>query len=384
MKSIAIREINQMTIATQHLRYAHLDQLLDDSTQSRYALQLYIRRAVENRSYFDALVADQWPLLEYIQTSRPDAPKDWDSYLSQLSDKSLSDIGDRVFSRSMADVVANDLKLPKKKRLAQSDRLKTCGVVQGYQECPDGHRKLTRFYCDQPKYCRRCARIASYRKSAHLLEITYRMLKRPITGYQMRFLTLTLKKSGDVRKDAESLMEAFSKLWRASFKDEFSAAWRRVEVAPDGMVHLHILLYCKWVQVEDISAKWEELTGDSKVVFIKEIKRREKGDLAKAVYEVCKYVTDMDKWVERHGIERGLELVNDIGRALHGKRLSESYGTYRRRVFEKRIGELMPQEREESPDRCDCCGKKWAVFIEVIEPRGPPQLRVHSRTYALI
>ena len=373
-----------MTVAAQHLRYTHLDQLLDDSRQGRYALQLYIERAHQNRSYFDALVADQWPLLEHIQTSRPDAPKDWDSYFAELGAKSLSDIADRVFSRSMADVVANDPKLPKRKRLAQSDRLKTCGVVQGYQECPDGHRKLTRFYCDQPKYCRRCARIASNRKSAHLKKITHRMLKRPITGYRMRFLTLTLKKSGDTRKDAERVMGAFSKLWRALFKDEFSAAWRRVEVGPGGMVHLHILLYCKWVQVEDISAKWEELTGDSKVVFIKEIKRREKGDLKKAVDEVCKYVTDMDKWVEKHGIERGLELVYNIGRALHGKRLSESYGTYRRRVFEKRIGEQMPREREESPDRCDCCGKKWVVFREVIEPRGPPQLRVHSRTYPLI
>jgi len=371
-----------MTIAAQNPQYTHLDQLLLDSKNSRYALQLYLKRAMDNRAYFDAIVDHNWPLLEYIQRSQPDASKEIDKYLDTLSDKSLSDIADRVFSRSMSDVVAKDLSLPKKRRVALSERLKTCGVVNGYNECPDGHRKLIRFYCDQPKYCRRCARIHAYRKADHLLKISHKLLKRPITGYRLRFLTLTSQNTGDVTNDTKVVTDAWSRMWRSQFKDDFSAAWRRLEVAPDGMVHLHVLLYCRRVHQPDISAKWSELTNGSKIVFIKEIKRKEKHDLEKAVYEVCKYVTDMDKWVERHGIDEGLQLVNEIGHDLHGKRLSESYGSYRKAVFEIRIVEMFPRSDEDSPDRCDCCGKKWVAFIEVVEPRGPPKLRVHSRSNA--
>ena len=372
-----------MTIAAQNPRYTHLDQLLLDSKNSRYAHQLYIQRAIENRVYFDELVDQNWPLLEYIQTTQPDAPREIDKYLDTLSDKSLQDIVDRVFSRSMSDVVANDLSLPKKRRVALAERLKTCGVVGGYNECPDEHRKLVRFYCDQPKYCRRCARIHAYRKADHLLKISYKLLKRPITGYRMRFLTLTSLNTGDVTKDSKVVTDAWSKLWRSMFKDDFSAAWRRLEVAPGGMVHLHILLYSRRFHQPDISAKWLELTGSSKVVHIREVKRREKHDLEKEVYEICKYVTDMDKWVEIHGIDEGLQLVNEIGHALHGKRLSESYGCYRKAVFEIRMVELFPRSDKDSPDRCDCCGKKWVAFIEVFEPRGPPQLRAYSRSNQL-
>lgn len=383
MHSIAISEINQMTIAKHHLRYTHLDQLRDNSKDSRYALQLYIQRAIENRVYFDELVDQNWPLLEYIQTTQPDAPKEIDKYLDTLSDKSLQDIADRVFSRSMADVVVNDLSLPKKRRLALAERLKTCGVVSGYSECPDGHRKLVRFYCDQPKYCRRCARIHAYRNAEHLVNVTHSLLEGPITGYEARLLTLTCRKTGNVTKDAKLVTTSWSKMWRSHFKDRHSAAYRRVEVSPDGMVHLHILLYCQWVDVEEISKEWSELTGGSMVVHIKKVSHKKKGELKKAIYEVCKYVTDMDKWVERHGIEEGLQLVNEIGHALHGKRLSEPYGLYRKAVFEDRMVNSYPIKKEKSPDRCDCCGKKWRAFIEVFEPRGPPQLRVYSRSNSL-
>ncbi len=372
-----------MTIAAQNPQYTHLDQLLLDSKNSRYAHQLYIQRAIENRVYFDALVDQNWPLLEYIQTTQPDAPKEIDKYLDALSDKSLQDITDRVFSRSISDVIANDLNLPKKRRVALAERLKTCGVVGGYNECPDGHRKLVRFYCDQPKYCRRCARIHARRKSEHLQKITYKVLECPITGYRLRFLTLTSRKTGNVTKDSKLVTTAWSKMWRSKFKDRHSAAWRRLEVSPDGMVHLHILLYCQRVHQADISKEWSELTGGSMVVHIKEIRHKNKGELKKAVDEVCKYVTDMDKWVERHGIDEGLQLVNEIGHALHGKRLSEPYGLYRKSVFEDRRAELYPIDNEQSPDRCDCCGKKWRAFIEVFEPRGPPQLRVYSRSNQL-
>ena len=370
-----------MPTAAQHLKRNHRQQLFEDAEHVRSATRLYLDRAAENGAYYDALIADYRPLLEHIHTSRRSPLEDAGVTKRRIDAKLLADIGDRVFSRAMADVVEQGSTAPRRRVRTQADRLRSCGTVMGYNQCPDQHRKLSICLCDMPKYCRRCARIDAYRKSEQLLAVTKKLLKRPITGYNLRFLTLTTLNTGNVVNDAQTAIQAWSKLWRSMFQADFSAAWRRLEVGPkDGMVHLHVLLYSPWVNQQDISAKWAELTG-AKVVDIRAVDRNK--HLAKAVQEVCKYVTDMDKWVERHGIDDGLAKVFAIGRALHGRRLTERYGSYRRRVFNDRMGFSMPELEELTPDRCDTCGKKWAAFIEVVEPRGPPKLKVISHSHAL-
>jgi hypothetical protein len=136
------------------------------------------------------------------------------------------------------------------------------------------------------------------------------------------------------------------------------------------------LIYCRFIDVKAISAKWQELTGDSKIVDIRKVETNSDKKLRLACKEVCKYITDLDKWIKQHGIDEACNQIADLTLRLKGERFGESYGNFRAQVFKATFNYAMPKPEEHDPLLCNICGSTWAKYEEVFEPRGPPRLTV--------
>ena len=347
--------------------------------ERRRANRQYQKVIDANRRYFDARSAVERPLLEHIHTSRRSTSADSSTTADVIDNQVAEDQRDTVFSRSMADVIASDGKRPYRQRNMQADRVRSCGAWQGVNICPDGHRKAARTYCDEPKYCRRCARIRAYRQADELFLQTSALLSRQVVGCGIRMITLTVKPTGDVQADVQTLIDAWSKTWRSMLKGPYAAAWRRIEVGSrNNMVHCHVLYHGTWIDRDELQAKWEAETG-SRTCHVKAIRIGD--ELKKACYEISKYVVDYDKWIARYGVADGLQKIYTIGRQLFGRRLAERYGAYRSQVWQSLYDEPMPKAEEPVPERCDCCGKLWHLFVPVSTPRGPPSMLIRAQSH---
>ena len=347
-------------------------------SKRRRADREYQKVIDEHRPYFDARETVESPLLELIQVSRRGVGADSSSDADVISDKALVDQQDTVFCRSMADVIADDDSRPYKQRMTQADRIRSCGSWAGIHACPDGHKKPSRTYCDEPKYCRRCARVRAYHEADQLFLQTTVLLRRQITGYMLRLITLTVKPTGDIKADVQTALDAWRKTYRSKLKVPGAGALRRIEVGSEhDMVHMHVMYYGPWIDRDELLAEWKKHTG-SRTCHVKAIRRDE---LKRACYEVSKYVADFDKWVGRYGLEEGLKKIYRMGRQLFKRRLTERYGVYRSQVWQSLYDEPMPKPKEPVPERCDCCGKLWHLFMPVTTPRGPPRMlcRTQSR-----
>jgi hypothetical protein len=112
------------------------------------------------------------------------------------------------------------------------------------------------------------------------------------TNGRLCFLTLTMKNAATLGGGLARLKEDFAKLkrskkdWKAHIKGYFGAfEYTFNPKTNDFHIHLHlIVLRGKFWNQSDISDAWREVTGDSFIVDIREIKNTHKG-----VKEVCKY-----------------------------------------------------------------------------------------------
>ena len=346
---------------------------------------MYMAYAQRNQSLYAPIVGVRWPLLEYVRKTLPRGTEGHKRH----SAKALTDFADTVYAHAVAKAITQTDSIAEQYRYDLANRVKNCGVWMGYKECPDGHRQAHVSMCDKTKYCRRCARIKAHRQAKEIALILEKLMQRPRAGYWLRMLTVTVKNTGDIEADVRRCNESFSKLWRSLYggKHSHAAAIRFTELgAENGTAHAHVLMYAPFVSHKTISEKWEQFTGDSMVVEIHNIGGMKDGAwsvkrqaIQQASYEVCKYATDFDKWVERYGVEKGAEKVLAIGLKLHGLHMRQTYGCFRKAVFERRMGYPIPRPpKDETVNRCGCCGKLWHKYVEVAEPRGPPTLRIVS------
>ena len=352
----------------------------------RYSEQLYLQYAKQHEAYFTPIRDFRRPLLEYVQKTRRKSA-------DNTAYKALNDACDTVFSHLMAQAVLNDSNRPKVKRVQLAERLKTCGKYVGVKHCSKGHAQNQVNYCNEHKLCRRCSRRRATEKAREVEKIIAKMMQRPRSGYNLRMLTVTKKISGrGVRHDAREVIQAFPKLWRSLWKEDkdkdkkhVDTAWRSVEVgAENGMVHIHALMWCRYKSHTEIKRKWKEITGDSDVVEIHGVGRQGNGswrvenpELRKACKEVCKYVTDLDKTIEKVGIEEGFKRLSKQALDLNRLHLMQRYGCSLPHVFEMRMGFKIPTPpKKETIHRCGSCGSLWSHYQELTEPRGPPLLKI--------
>lgn len=352
----------------------------------RRAEQLYLEHADQHKAYFRPISDYRRPLLEYVQKTRRKSA-------DNTAYKALNDACDTVFSHLMAQAVLNDSNRPKVKRVQLAERLKTCGKYVGVKHCSKGHAQNQVNYCNEHKLCRRCSRRRATEKAREVEKIIAKMMQRPRSGYNLRMLTVTKKISGrGIRHDAREVIQAFPKLWRSLWKEDknkdkkhVDTAWRSVEVgAENGMVHIHALMWCRYKSHTEIKRKWKEITGDSDVVEIHGVGRQGNGswrvenpELRKACKEVCKYVTDLDKTIEKVGIEEGFKRLSKQALDLNRLHLMQRYGCSLPHVFEMRMGFKIPTPpKKETTHRCGSCGSLWSHYQELTEPRGPPLFKI--------
>lgn len=356
---------------------SQLQQIHDRSDPSRAALRLLLGRAIAQRQFYDPIFASRWPLLELVQTSLPSEDDNPLKTESILHHKVTNDVADTVFSRSMADAIDRHPTWPANSRVNNADRGRTCGAWMGIKTCGNNHHVGVTANCNNHKRCRRCARADAKKQSEKLYLVSKHLLKRQQAGYSLKMLTVTIRNSGNVLADVDTIKRCWPKLYRSMFKSNFSAARSRLEIGPDNKtVHAHILIYCRFIDVKAISAKWQELTGDSKIVDIRKVETNSDKKLRLACKEVCKYITDLDKWIKQHGIDEACNQIADLTLRLKGERFGESYGNFRAQVFKATFNYAMPKPEEHDPLLCNICGSTWAKYEEVIEPRGPPRLTV--------
>jgi hypothetical protein len=112
------------------------------------------------------------------------------------------------------------------------------------------------------------------------------------TKGRLCFLTLTAKNAATLDGGLSKLKKNFAKFKRKKvFKNHIKGYFGAFEYTfnpktNDFHIHLHLIIYRgKFWNQSDISDAWRDVTGDSFIVDIREIK-----DAHKGVKEVCKYV----------------------------------------------------------------------------------------------
>ena len=178
-----------------------------------------------------------------------------------------------------------------KKRMTlrrQADRLEVCGHEYTVLRCSGCKRAIVGPRRCECRVCPDCARkyAACVRSRQQELFKTIRITKT----HRFAFLTLTKKTYRGYRptsKQARTVHKHVRKLLNTLWpKRSGCGAFSVLEVGKDWNLHVHILLYGHYVPQSQISSLWEELTGDSKIVDIRTVRKTRT-----ALNYLLKYVT---------------------------------------------------------------------------------------------
>ena len=202
--------------------------------------------------------------------------------------------------------------------------------------------------CKRHLLCPFCARARAAKMVEKYLE-RFNLLQEQNPHQKAVFLTLTVKNGPDLQERFRHLVKAFRKYQeqrRDSIKkgrgyNELSKARGGVfsyEVTNKGNgwhPHLHaVLLVDDFIDQRELSAEWERITGDSKIVDVRLLKPKG-DDMAEAFCEVFKYALKFSEL----SLDDNLEAFDQ----LKGKRLQGAFGNFWGvKVPEKLTDELLP------------------------------------------
>lgn len=187
---------------------------------------------------------------------------------------------------------------------------------------------------------------SQHKRAARIHAVIWPIVKKALRqGKPVKFLTLTGPNFDSLDGGGlhEAVRKAFAKLrHRKAFKVLCDGGGYSLETTNKGCgwhVHLHVLATCGWWDQSDLSRQWfsclprewQEKVNRAQpkthqgrvVVYIQQ------GD-EKAVREFCKYLA------KGSGFDDDPEAVAEYVEATKGKRLFESFGTWRRKVREGR------------------------------------------------
>jgi len=158
--------------------------------------------------------------------------------------------------------------------------------------CPNGHRWGLMIRCDL-RICPGCLKRLG-RKVWDIRAKDLAAVSRGKPGWSWKMLTLTVKTEGEAWTK-EGLRERIKRIWECARKllrevfltDKAAGAVGVTEVGSGGGVHIHVIVWGRYASQERLSARWLELTKDSKVVDIRKVK----GSLRGALGYVGKYLS---------------------------------------------------------------------------------------------
>jgi hypothetical protein len=209
------------------------------------------------------------------------------------------DINEREFRRaSQSKSERWTLRTPTKRdivarleRVSAEDglRLKNCCSAFRVLTCGEHTLRSYPIFRCKKLFCPDCAAERATRLGSQT-EAKIREVMKTTKG-RLCFLTLTTKNAATLDGGLVKLKKSFAnfkrkKVWKAHIKGYFGAfEYTFNPKTNDFHVHLHlIVLRGKFWNQSDISDAWRDVTGDSFIVDIREIKNTHKG-----VKEVCKY-----------------------------------------------------------------------------------------------
>lgn len=199
-------------------------------------------------------------------------------------------------------------------------RFRDCGSKAWvYQHKSDASKLKVVGCCCRDRWCKPCAAQKSRTIASNLAD--------RLAGRVVRLITLTLRSSDQPLSDQiDRLYRCFtnlrrSRLWRTRVTG--GAAFFEVTVsATTGRWHPHLHIVCegKFLAQKALSRKWEEVTGDSKIVDVRFVR-----DCRKAAAYVAKYVAKPFP----SSIESDLSRLIEAIAASKGRRTCMTFGSWR-------------------------------------------------------
>jgi len=167
-----------------------------------------------------------------------------------------------------------DLDILRKK----AGHLNDCGadyISVNCHECSTDNVAVLSQHC-KLRSCRECA---SKRKREWLGKHLPNL--EGIPWWQLRHLTLTLRNQDDVKGGIRRLMRCFKTLRLKHYKDRMKGGLvgyeAHVGVNPETgkwNVHCHVIVHGGYIDQEELSQKWQSITGDSMIVHIRRISKK--------------------------------------------------------------------------------------------------------------
>ena len=193
----------------------------------------------------------------------------------------------------------------------QADRFETCGLQYTMIGCKDCRQVFFGPKRCETRICESCAKKYGARVRSKQIKLAKRL--NPNNGRRLMFLTLTKKSHPNFRPQASGVREIFkctkkliNKLWP---NKKGCGALVVLEVGSNNNLHIHALVYGYYVPQEYISKLWLKITGDSSVVFIKEVR-----GARKCINYLLKYITKPPKYEDYEKTAYYLDMMLGVRR----------------------------------------------------------------------
>lgn len=240
------------------------------------------------------------------------------------------------------------------KALKSATKLKGCGQFLIFKNFYTiGEVKLEKFYaCGQHLLCPFCASLRAARSMNRYIQ-RIDQLMRENRKLKPILLTLTVKNGESLEERYEHLTRSFRTLL-ARYRDfkkkgrgfnqfcKIDGAFYTTEYTYNDKTkewhpHIHIFaLISDWIDQEELSETWHEITNDSYIVDVRRVKKTKEDGYSKAVAEVCKYALKFS--------DLSVENTWQAFLILKGKRMTGSFGSLHGVKIPEKLTDDMPLE----------------------------------------
>ena len=215
--------------------------------------------------------------------------------------------------------------------------------------------KLAKFHvCNQHLLCPFCAGIRASKAIQKYSERVDEVLKQN-RKLKVALLTLTVKNGHDLQERSSHLITSLRTLIkrRQDYKKKgrgfnefckidgamYSYENTYNEQTGEWHPHVHMLVLLNdWIDQEQLSETWHEITGDSFVVDVRRVKKSKEFGYAKAAAEVCKYALKFG--------DLTVEKTWEAFKILKGKRLSGAFGSLYGVKIPENLADEMPDDQD--------------------------------------
>lgn len=242
------------------------------------------------------------------------------------------------------------------KALKSAQKLQGCGnflLFKNYYTIDQ--TKLAKFHvCNQHLLCPFCAGIRASKAIQKYSERVDEVLKQN-RKLKVALLTLTVKNGHDLQERSSHLITSLRTLIkrRQDYKKKgrgfnefckidgamYSYENTYNEQTGEWHPHVHMLVLLNdWIDQEQLSETWHEITGDSFVVDVRRVKKSKEFGYAKAAAEVCKYALKFG--------DLTVEKTWEAFKILKGKRLSGAFGSLYGVKIPENLADEMPDDQD--------------------------------------